>query len=57
VETADEEITEVTFVVVIIITTTIAPKTILDMANIEETIEAVATRIKATTIITKIMSK
>jgi len=57
VETADEEITEVTFVLVIIITTTIAPKTILDMENIQETIEAVATRIKATTIITKIMSK
>jgi len=41
-------------VVVIIITTTIVPKTILDKANIEETIEAVATRIEATTIITKI---
>jgi len=56
-ETADEEITEVTFVVVIIITTTIVPKKILDEANIEETIEAVATRVEATTIITKIMSE
>jgi len=45
------------FVVVIIITTTIVPKTILDKANIEETIEAVATTIEATTIITKIMSE
>jgi len=55
-ETADVEITEVTFVVVIIITTTMVPNTIMHEANIEETIEAVATRVEATTIITKVMS-
>jgi len=32
------------------------PNTIMHEANIEETIEAVATRVEATTIITKVMS-
>jgi len=54
-ETADVEIIEVTFVVVIIITLTMIPNTI--MVNVEVTIETVATRVEATTTITQVMFK
>jgi len=49
------EIIEVTFVVVIIITLTMIPNTI--MVNVEVTIETVATRVEATTTITQVMFK
>jgi len=56
-ETADVEIIEVTFVVVIIITLTMIPNTKMDEANVEVTIETVATRVEATTTITQVMFK
>jgi len=51
------EIIEVTFVVVIIITLTMIPNTKMDEANVEVTIETVATRVEATTTITQVMFK
>jgi len=45
--TADEETIEVTFVVILIITTTMIPNTIMDDANIKETKEAVVTGVES----------
>jgi len=53
-EGAYVEIIRVTFVVVIIITTTMVPNTIMDEANIEVTQEAVGTGVESTTIITQV---
>jgi len=44
------KIIAVTFIVVIIFTTTLVPNTIMEEANIEETQEAVASNVRVTTL-------